>query len=98
MRESIKKSLAFLSPHQRWRWAAMLPLALAAAALETVGAAAGFLLIKVITDPAGIRQLPLASWIPARMVGGGREAVLWISLTVAVFYVFKNGLLGLFAY
>lgn len=90
--------MIFLPPHLRWRWAAMLPLALVAAALETVGAAAVFLLIKVISDPAGIRHLPFAPWVPARMADGGREAVLWISLGIAVFYLFKNGILGLFAY
>ncbi|HEX2386619.1 MAG TPA: ABC transporter ATP-binding protein, partial [Candidatus Binatia bacterium] len=81
-----------------WRWAAMLPLALVAAALETVGAAAVFVLIKVVSDPANVRQLPFASWIPQRITGGGRDAVLWISLAVAAFYVFKNAVLGFFAY
>jgi ATP-binding cassette, subfamily B, bacterial PglK len=94
----VRKCIMFLPRQLRWRWAAMLPLALVAAALETVGAAAVFLLIKVISDPAGIRQLPFAAWIPAHMAHGGRDAVLWMSLGVAVFYLLKNGLLGLFVY
>ena len=28
----------------------------------------------------------------------GSDAVLWLSIAVAVFYLIKNGLLGLFAY
>jgi ATP-binding cassette, subfamily B, bacterial PglK len=95
---NVRKCIAFLPPQLRWRWVALLPLALIAAALETIGAAAVFVLIKVISDPTRIGDLPFASLIPAPMASGGREAVLWLSLAVAVFYVFKNGLLGVFAY
>src|SRR4051794_20264682 len=95
----VKKCLAFLPPRLRWRWAALLPLALVAAALETVGAAAVFFLIKVVSDPAAVADLPLASalspWIDW---SGGHTTVAWLSLAVAIFYLFKNGMLAVFAY
>jgi ATP-binding cassette subfamily C protein len=94
----VKKCILFLPPRLRWHWAALIPLALAAAALETVGAAAVFLLIKVVSDPARIGALPFAWLIPTQVADRGSDAVLWLSIAVAVFYLIKNGLLGLFAY
>src|SRR3954462_2752918 len=93
MRAQVGKCLAFLSPRLRWRWAALLPLALAAAALETVGAAAVFFLIKVVSDPAAIDSLPLASSLATRFDWrASHAAVAWLSVGMAVFYLFKNGL------
>lgn len=94
----IKKCLALLPPQLRWQWAALLPLALAAAALETVGAAAVFLLIKGVSDPARIAALPFTAFLSTRLADDGRAAIPWLSLAVAMFYLFKNALLAIFAY
>jgi ATP-binding cassette, subfamily B, bacterial PglK len=98
MIDRAKKCLALLPPELRWHWAALLPLALAAAALETVGAAAVFVLIKGVSDPARIGVLPLPAFFSTRIADDGRAAIPWLSLAVAVFYLFKNSVLAAFAY
>src|SRR5690349_13634841 len=95
----VRKCLAFLPARLRWRWAAQLPLAIVAAGLETVGAAAVFFLIKVVSDPSRIAELPLPSPIPARLASiGGAPALPWLTLAVAFFYIGKNALLAVFVY
>ncbi|HEY1267898.1 MAG TPA: ABC transporter ATP-binding protein [Candidatus Binatia bacterium] len=99
MIEHVRKCLAFLPARLRWRWVAQLPLALIAAALETVGAAAVFFLIKVVSDPARVVELPLPAAVSQRLAAiGGAPALPWLTLGVAVFYVGKNALLALFVY
>lgn len=95
----IRRCLAFLPARLRWRWAAQLPLALVAAGLETVGAAAVFFLIKVVSDPSRIAELPLPPAVAARLASiGGALAVPWLTLAVALFYVGKNILLAVLVY
>ncbi len=99
MIEHVRKCLAFLPVRLRWRWAAQLPLALMAAVLETVGAAAVFFLIKVVSDPARVVELPLPAPLSQRLAAvGGAPALPWLTLGVAFFYVTKNALLALFVY
>jgi ATP-binding cassette subfamily C protein len=99
MIEQARKCLAFLPARLRWRWAAQVPLALVAAALETVGAAAVFFLIKVVSDPARVVELPLPAAVSQRLAAiGGAPALPWLTLGVALFYIGKNALLALFVY
>src|ERR1051326_3375618 len=90
----VRKCLAFLPARLRWRWAAQLPLALIAAGLETIGAAAVFFLIKVVSDPSRIAELPLPSPVAARLASIGALALPWLTVAVALFYVGKNALLA----
>ena len=94
----VRKCLAFLPARLRWRWAAQLPLALIAAGLETIGAAAVFFLIKVVSDPSRIAELPLPSPVAARLASIGALALPWLTVAVALFYVGKNALLAVFVY
>jgi ATP-binding cassette subfamily C protein len=95
----VRKCFAFLPARLRWRWAAQLPLALVAAGLETVGAAAVFFLIKVVSDPSRIAELPLPAPVAARLASiGGTVALPWLTLAVAFFYIGKNALLAVFVY
>ncbi len=99
MIQQVRKCLAFLSPRLRWRWAAQLPVALLAAALEAVGAAAVFFLIKIVSDPSRIVELPLPPSISGFLASaGGAAALPWLTLAVALFYAAKNALLALFIY
>ena len=52
MWQDIRRCLALLAPPLRWRWALLVPVVLAAAAAETMGAAAVFGLITIIGDPS----------------------------------------------
>ncbi|MBI3302784.1 MAG: ABC transporter ATP-binding protein [Deltaproteobacteria bacterium] len=96
---TLRKCLLFLSPQIRWRWAGLIPLAVAAALLETLGAAAVFALMKIISDPSHVSRLPVVSAIyrvlPWRE---GRAVVLSFTVLVALFYILKNGLLAVAAY
>ena len=95
----LRKCRAFLSPRMRWRWAALIPLAVAAAAMEALGAAAVFFLIKIVSDPSQLTAYPLASWLLAKLPWHSSERVVQsLTFLVAIFYLLKNSLLGCVAY
>ncbi|HEX9444936.1 MAG TPA: ABC transporter ATP-binding protein [Candidatus Binatia bacterium] len=95
----VRKCLAFLSPRLRWRWAALIPVAIVAALMETLGAAAVFFLIKVVSDPASVYETPVLSFVFARLPWRGDRAVVQVlTVLVGLFYLFKNGLLAVFSY
>jgi hypothetical protein len=54
MLADIRRSLRLVEPADRWRWYALVPLALAAASAEAFGAAAVFGLLTIVIDPAPI--------------------------------------------
>jgi ATP-binding cassette subfamily C protein len=80
--------LELLSPRERWRWAALVPLAIVAAGLEALGAAAVFALIKLVGDPAHGGGLPILSSLAD--ANDGRTTVLAAVVGVGLLYVFKN--------
>ena len=99
MRTDVLTCLRLLEPADRWRWFALVPLALAAAAAEAFGAAAVFGMLTIVIDPARAATLPIASAVAARL-GGGDARGLIVTLTVLLiaFYVFRNLLLGFAAW
>jgi ATP-binding cassette subfamily C protein len=99
MISQLRKCLAFLSPGMRWRWAMLIPLAIIAAMMEGLGAAAVFFLIKIVSDPSRLPDLPVVSSLFLRLPWHGEKAVVEILITaVALFYLAKNGLLGFVVY
>jgi ATP-binding cassette subfamily C protein len=87
----IRACLSLLSPQARWRWLALLPLALAAATSEAVGAGAAFGLISILSDPARAATLPIASWFYAHLPRQDPPAViLTFTLLVMAFYIGRN--------
>lgn len=83
----IRKCLDLLTPRERWRWAALIPLAIVAAALEAIGAAAVLALIQLVSDPAHAATLPVISTVAH---GNERRAVLLATIAVGLFYIFKS--------
>jgi len=71
MLSDIRGCLQLLTPEARWRWAVLLPLALAVGLLEAMGAGAASGLITLLGDPTRAATLPVASWISGRAGGGG---------------------------
>src|SRR5712691_7976686 len=65
IRATLRKCLTFLDPPARWRWAGLVPLAVAGAVLEAVGAVTVFALIKIINNPSQIASLPVVSTLYA---------------------------------
>jgi ABC-type multidrug transport system fused ATPase/permease subunit len=99
MIHSVRKCRAFLSPRMRWRWAVMIPLSVAAAGLEALGAAGVFFLIKIVSDPARLAEWPFASALTSRLPWQGEKAVVeFLTAALAIFYLLKNGLLAYVAY
>jgi ABC-type multidrug transport system fused ATPase/permease subunit len=83
----------------RWRWAALVPLAVAAAAMEALGAAVVFFLIKVLSDPTQAIAYPLVSSLIGMLPWQtGGTVVPSLTFLVAAFYLLKNSLLGCVAY
>lgn len=96
MLDTLRKCLVLLTPDQRRRWALLVPLIVAAAALETVGAAAVFVLIKVIADPSAALHLPIVSRLYALLPSREPTAVIAsTAIGLALFYVTKNAFVAL---
>ena len=95
MLNDVRACLGLLSPQARWRWAALIPLALASAAAEAVGAGAAFGLITILGDPARAATLPVAAWIyPHLPRHDGPSVILAFTLLVMAFYIARNALLA----
>src|SRR5258705_11002064 len=94
MLADVRACLGLLSPWARWRWVALIPLTLAAAAAEAVGAGAAFGLITILGDPGRAATLPVASSIYRHLPRQDSAAViLAFTLLVMAFYVARNALL-----
>ena len=96
MLNDVRACLGLLSPQARWRWAALIPLALAAAVAEAVGAGSAFGLISILGDPGRAATLPVASWIyPHLPRQDDASVILVFTLLVMTFYIARNALLAL---
>ncbi len=95
MLSDVSACLGLLSRQARWRWAALVPFALAAAGAEAVGAGAAFGLITILGDPARAATLPVASWIYPRLPWRDDASIILVfTLLVMGFYVARNLLLA----
>src|SRR4029450_9282440 len=95
MLADVRACLGLLSPWGGWRWAALIPFALAAAAAEAVGAGAAFGLITILGDPSRAATLPVAAWVYARLPWPDAGTVIAaFALLVMGFYVARNALLA----
>jgi ATP-binding cassette subfamily C protein len=95
MLSDVRACLGLLSRQARWRWAALVPFALAAAGAEAVGAGAAFGLITILGDPARAATLPVASWVHARLPWQDDASVIAaFTLLVMAFYIARNALLA----
>jgi ATP-binding cassette, subfamily B, bacterial PglK len=95
MWKDVRRCLALLAPAMRWRWALLIPVVLAAAAAETLGAAAVFGLIKIIGNPSQAATLPVARAVMDRLPARDpHSVVLAFTVLVMAFYVARNALLA----
>jgi ATP-binding cassette subfamily C protein len=84
---AIRQALALLPPAMRRQWAALVPLSLAAAGAEALGAAALYVLIRIVGDPAAAERLPV---VTALTGGDWRSTVVTFTVLLALFYLAKN--------
>ena len=83
----------------RWQWIALVPLAVLSAALESLGAAVVFALIKILNDPSQMTALPLAAELLGLFPATDETSIIQFStFLVVLFYLFKNGLVILATY
>ena len=90
----IRRAFGLLGRPMRWRWVGLLPLALAGAAAEAIGALAVFALLRVIADPTSVDRLPVASTLRRVMtIDDPRAAIVAVAALLAGVYVVRNALL-----
>ena len=95
MRDDIRKCLRLVEAADRWRWYALVPLALMAAAAEAFGAAAVFGLLTIVIDPARAATLPIAAAVHARFGGADPQGlVVTLCALLIAFYLVRNALLA----
>jgi ATP-binding cassette subfamily C protein len=94
MVEVLRKAFAMLPRSTRLRWLLLLPLMLASAAAEAVGAAGVFFLVRIVNDPARALQLPVFPSVISRLGWTDeRSIVIAFTLVLVAFYVAKSFLL-----
>jgi ATP-binding cassette, subfamily B, bacterial PglK len=88
----VRRALVTLDRADRLRWIALVPLAVLAAGLEAAGAAAVFVLVRVMADPARPRIRPAAL---ARAVHAADplQTTLRVAAVVGVFYLARSAVL-----
>ena len=59
MLAALKKCLVMLTPRERWQWAGLIPLTIAVALMEALGAAIVLWFIKLISAPSQFAELPM---------------------------------------
>lgn len=99
MLRTLITGFRLLTPAERVRWMGLVPLAVLGAALEALGAAAVFVLVKMLSAPEQAASLPVVSSIAPFLPWHDPGAVaLSFTVLVAAFYVGKNILLAVVAY
>jgi ATP-binding cassette, subfamily B, bacterial PglK len=90
----IRRAFGLLAPAMRWRWLALLPLALAGAAAEAVGALTVFALLRVIADPSSVERFPATAALRRIVViTDARSAIVAFAALLAGIYLLRNALL-----
>jgi ATP-binding cassette, subfamily B, bacterial PglK len=91
MLAALKKCLLLLTPRQRWQWVGLIPLTIAVAVMEALGAAMVLWFIKLISVPSQFAALPIIGALyqvfPWR---DGQESLLCFTVLMALFYLLKN--------
>ncbi|MEM7481912.1 MAG: ATP-binding cassette domain-containing protein [Acidobacteriota bacterium] len=95
----LRKSLLLLPERRRWQWAGLVPFSVAAAGAEAAGAAAVFLLIALLSEPAQAARWE-ERWpaLSALLPSGTAAPIAWGAALLAGFYLAKNAFLGLVIY
>lgn len=85
------RTLALLGPERRWRWAALVLMALTVAGLEAVGALLIYTLMSLVGGPGSAVALPLVGDLTDVFPGTSQETLLVsVALAVAGFFVIRG--------
>lgn len=92
MIQDVWQRLALLTPRERARWAALLPIGVATAVLEATAAALVYGLIAVWSDARGVDYLPRVAVASVTRLGGG-SLVIGFTLVAAGALLLRNSLI-----
>jgi ATP-binding cassette, subfamily B, bacterial PglK len=86
----VRQCFQLISHGRRWRWAALILLALVASGLEMFGAALVYALVALVSDPGSSIDLPLVGDL-RDLAGDTDERTLLLSVAVlmAVFFLLR---------
>lgn len=85
------KAFGLLDASLRWRWIMLIPLAILSAGLESLGALLVFALLRVLTDPSSVADVPGVAFVRSSLSGlsDARFATV-VALFVCAFFLVKN--------
>ena len=86
--------MGWLPARERWRWAALVPVAAIAALIEAAGALAVFGLLRLVVDPEQVRTAPVVSRLWEMWPTEPRALVAMLALGVGAFYVVRAAFLS----
>jgi ATP-binding cassette, subfamily B, bacterial PglK len=87
----LGRTLALLGPERRWRWGALVLMALAVAGLEAAGALLIYTLMSLIGGPGSVIALPLVGDLTDVFPQTSRETLLIaVALAVAAFFIVRG--------
>ena len=93
---SLLRAVRLIPRERRWQWAALVPMALASALLEGLGAGAVLALGTALADPTQALDLPVVSRLAPTLAAEPRSPIVVISAAVVIFYLLRGLLLTLF--
>jgi len=93
--EEIRECLLLLPPRLRWKWALLVPLVVAAAAMELLSAAAIFWLVTILQSDGSTLPATVPTWLAKTSFGDESSSVVAVILIgLAGLFIFKNALLA----
>ncbi len=92
MLRTLRKAIYFLDAKQRRAWLGLAPLGVATAAMEAIGAATVFALIRLIDEPTQPEAIPLVAALHRVSLGWEVSPIVSFATFVGGFYIAKNAL------
>jgi ABC-type multidrug transport system fused ATPase/permease subunit len=86
--QAVRRALALLDRRDRWLWLALIPLAAVAAVVEAAGAAAVFLLVRVLSGVTV--SVPAPSRLIAWLLPASDAGIIRFAVVLVGFYAFRN--------
>ena len=95
----LVSALRLIPQRRRWHWAVLVPLALAAAILESLGAGVILTLGTIVADPSRVSGVSFVARVAGRLPAAGpRTLIMTVSAGVLCFYLARGILLIAFAW
>src|SRR5262249_53692881 len=91
MLAALKQCLAMLTPREGWRWVGLIPLTVAVAVMEILGAVIALWFIQMLSVPSQFTELPMIRTIYRVLPWqDGQAGLLYFIVLMALFSLLKN--------